>query len=377
MKKERILPAWLLILIDIVLIGAVLCTFAWFHHIEAFWFGLDEEIPDIPVFTKPGSNDQNRPDTDGSSGGDSGDGSDGQDDLPPATDGYDYSGDFGKKFGNLFLKEGQEFISTATEYKSRDMWVTLTEVNRDMYYEGTGRTYTVQYFVYDIYVRNIENLYTVSVGTREPMENLLEKTEDKTGNLNKDGRPIAATNGDYWGNYNHTEVAVRNGVVLRYAEHITSDICVLYFDGTLETITPDEYDWNEIAARSPYQIWEFGPALLDDNGGMIKEFSNDSYDHNVVDARHPRSSIGYYEPGHYALVVVDGRSDDSQGVRVAQIAQIYNELGCKQAYNLDGGDSCQAYFNGEMYRVDQEREENGEGQRDLFDIVCVGEIKKN
>lgn len=376
MKKERILPAWLLIIIDILLIGAVLCTFAWFHHVEAFWFGLNEEIPDLPVFTKPGSDNPSSPNTNGNPSGSTG-GSDGQGDASVLDDGYDYSGDFGYRFGKLFLKEGEEIISTATEYKSSDMWVTLTEVNREMYYEGTGRTYTVQYFIYDIYIRNIENLYTVSVGTREPLADLLEETEDKTGDLLKDGLPIAAVNGDYWGNANHTEVAVRNGVVLRYSEHISSDICVLYFDGTMETVTPDEYDWNEIAAKSPYQIWEFGPALLDDNGGMITEFSNDSYDHNVVDARHPRSSIGYYEPGHYALVVVDGRSDDSQGVRIAQLAQIYTELGCVQAYNFDGGDSCQAYFNGEMYRVDQEREENGEIQRELFDIVCVGEIKKD
>lgn len=362
MKKERILPAWVLIVIDLLLVGALLCSFAWFHHIESFWFGLDEEIPDLPVFSKPVHNSSDpSPDS-------------GADQYAP--DGYDYSGDFGQRFGNLFLKEGEEVISTATEYKSRDMWATVTEVNRDMYYEPNGKTYTVQYFVYDIYVRNIENLYTVAVGSREPLENMLERTEDYTGDLQKDGIPIAAVNGDYWGNYNHTEVAVRNGVVLRHSDYITSDICVLYFDGTMETYTPETYDWTTIASQSPYQIWEFGPALLDENGDMITEYSNDSYDHNVVDARHPRSSIGYYEPGHYALVVVDGRSDDSQGVRVAQIAQIYNELGCKRAYNFDGGDSAQAYFNGEMLRVDQEREENGEGQRDLFDIVCVGEIKK-
>lgn len=381
MKKERILPAWLLIIIDVVLIGAVLCAFSWFHHVRALWGGGNDQSSNAEIagdrFTNPNSN--NNSCNCNCNGSGSNQDSNGGDDTDPENpgDGYDYSGQFGSKFGNLFLKEGEEVISTATEYKSQDMWVTLTEVNRDMYYEGTGRTYTVQYFVYDIYVRNIENLYTISVSEREPIEDLLEKSSDKTGSLLKDGIPIAAVNGDYWGNANHTEVAVRNGVILRHADMITSDICVLYFDGTMETYTPDEYDWNAIASKSPYQIWEFGPGLLDDNGEVITEFSNESYDHNVIDSRHPRSSIGYYEPGHYALVVIDGRSDDSQGVRVAQIAQIYNELGCMQAYNFDGGDSAQAYFNGEMYRVDQEREEAGQGQRDLYDIVCIGEIKKD
>lgn len=364
MKKERILPAWLLLIIDILLIGAVLCGFSWFHHIKPLWFGTNDSTADLGdnlQFTNPYNSgncscncccNRNDPDDPG--------------------DGYDYSGQFGSKYGNLFLKEGEEVISTATEYKSHDMWVTLTEVNRDMYYQPTDKTYHVQYFIYDIYVRNMENLYTVSVSKREPIENLMEKTEDKSGALLKDGLPIAAINGDYWGNANHTEVAVRNGKVLRVTDMITSDICVLYYDGTMETISPDEYDWNAIAAKAPYQIWEFGPGLLDDNGEMITKFSNDSYDHNVVDQRHPRSSIGYYEPGHYALVVVDGRSDDSDGVRIAQMAQIYHELGCVQAYNFDGGDSCQAYFNGEMYRVAEGRDD----QRTLFDIVCIGEIKK-
>ena len=369
MKKERILPVWLLIVIDIVLIGAVLCTFSWYHHIQVLWYGLDEELPDMPAFTKPQYNEGVRPN--GGNPGNNGTNTDFPD------DGYDYSGQFGAKFGNLFLKEGEEVVSTATEYKSRDMWVTLTEVVRDMYYEPTGKTYHVQYFVYDIYVRNIENLYTVSVSKREPIEDMLNRTEDLSGALPVSGIPIAAVNGDYWGNEKNTEVAVRNGVVLRHSETVKNDVCVLYFDGTLETYTRYEYNWNAIAARAPYQIWEFGPALLDENGKMIATYDEEDYDDYVVDNRHPRSSIGYYEPGHYALIVVDGRSDDSQGVRIAQLAQIYEELGCKEAYNFDGGDSCQAYFNGEMYRIDQEREENGEGQRDLFDIVCIGEFKKN
>ena len=362
MKKERILPAGVVIGLDILLIAAILFTFCWFHHIKPLWFGVEDDV-NLPQthFTKPSTPVQTTPGTS----------TDENDPVEP-DDGYDYSGDFGAKFGNLFLKDGEEIISTDTEYKSEDMWVTLEEVNTQMVYNG--KTYTVQYFVYDIYVRNIENLYTVSVGTREPIEDLLERTEDKSGPLNKEGTPIAAVNGDYWGNAKHTYVAVRNGAVLRYSDYIESDICVLYYDGTMETITPDEYNWNEIAAKSPYQIWNFGPELLDEQGNMITDFGD--FDNYVINYRHPRSSIGYYEPGHYCLVVVDGRSDDSQGVRMIQMAEIYYGLGCKAAYNFDGGDSAQAYFNGEMYRVDQEREEEGTGQRDLYDIFCIGEIRK-
>ncbi|MBO5778109.1 MAG: phosphodiester glycosidase family protein [Clostridia bacterium] len=357
MKKERILPAGLVIVLDLLLIAAILCTFSWFHHIKPLWFGLDEDN-DVPntQFTKPITSPSTGPDN--------------APEVPD--DGYDYSGDFGSKFGNLFLKDGESVILTDTEYKSKDMWVTLEEVNTQMYYNG--KTYTVQYYVYDIYVRNIENLYTVSVSSREPIEQMVERTEDKSGPLIKDGLPIAAINGDYWGNDKQTLVAVRNGAVLRYSDYIESDICVLYYDGTMETISPREYNWNEIAAKAPYQIWNFGPALLNENSEMITDFKN--FDDYVIDQRHPRASIGYYEPGHYCFVVVDGRSDDSQGVRMIQMAEIYYGLGCKVAYNFDGGDSAQAYYDGEMIRVDQERDEDGDDQRKLYDIVCIGEIRK-
>lgn len=355
MSKERVLPIGWLMIIDLLLIAAILCSFAWFHHIQSLWFGLEEEAPSIPAFSKPQSSQSESPII--------------------GANGYDYSGDFGRQFAHKFLKDGEEIVSTETEYVSHDIAVKLEEVNTQVYYNG--KTYTVQYFVYDIYVRNIENLYTVSVTDREPMEQMINRTEDHSGVLQSLGTAIAAVNGDYWGNAKHTYLAVRNGSVLRHSDYVLSDICVLYYDGSMETISPNEYDWDTISAKSPYQIWNFGPALLDKQGNMITKYSNDSFDHNVVDQRHPRTGIGYYEPGHYCLITVDGRSDDSDGMRMIQLAELFYGLGCKVAYNLDGGDSAQAYFNGTMCRVDQDREQNGEDQRALYDIICIGEVKRS
>jgi exopolysaccharide biosynthesis protein len=56
---------------------------------------------------------------------------------------------------------------------------------------------------------------------------------------------------------------------------------------------------------------------------------------------------------------------------MAQLADIMEELGCTSAYNLDGGGSSLAYYNGEMIRV----VEDEETQRSLFGIICVGEIR--
>ena len=60
----------------------------------------------------------------------------------------------------------------------------------------------------------------------------------------------------------------------------------------------------------------------------------------MVANRNPRTGIGYFEPGHYCLVVVDGRDGDSApGASIEEFASVFESLGCTQAYNLDGGGS--------------------------------------
>ncbi len=309
----------------------------------------------------------------------------------------DTSGDFGAAFPERFLygsevvdlSDDAEIRAYAAEqgiqlqdrkdgkfigfYRSHDLYISLIEVNTVLHYVGTGKDYTVQYFVYDIYVRNIENLFTVTSDPRKPAEKLIANGEKYAG-----GSVIATINGDYLGNKNHCLFAERNGEILRFpdaskGEILESDACVLYYDGSVEMIKPSNYDYASIVEKKPYQIWNFGPSLLDENGSPIPEFDDSSYDGNISDKRHPRSSFGYYEPGHYCFVSVDGRSQDSEGVRLAQLSDLHAELGCTSAYNMDGGDSGQSYWKYEMIRGDEER---GDDQRDLYDIICIGEVKK-
>ncbi len=251
-------------------------------------------------------------------------------------------------------------------YRSHDIFLTILKVNTRLYFPGTGKSYTVQYYLYDIYIRNIDNLFTAyTTGSRVPMEDLMAEAEAEGADI------VAAVNGDYMGNLNHALVCERNGYALRLPLRVESDVCVLYYDGTVETLTPAQYNRDAIAAKNPYQIWNFGPALIDENGKAVEEYSHDSYDNNIIDSRHPRTSFGYYEPGHYNFLVVDGRSDDSQGVRILQLAWLQEMYGAKAAYNMDGGDSTQAWYQDSTLRVDEDR---GDDQRKLFDIICIGEV---
>ena len=81
-----------------------------------------------------------------------------------------------------------------------------------------------------------------------------------------------------------------------------------------------------------------GPALLDADGKSTEI-------RHALAGPNPRTAIGYYEPGHYCFVVVDGRGE-SFGISLNNLSILMHDLGCVAAYNLDGGASAQMYWNG-------------------------------
>lgn len=76
--------------------------------------------------------------------------------------------------------------------------------------------------------------------------------------------------------------------------------------------------------------------------------------------------LGYYEPGHYCFVVVDGRVKHSAGLNMENLAKLMADLGCKQAYNFDGGDTSQMYWNGAICNTPS-------GNRSQVDIIYLVE----
>lgn len=307
---------------------------------------------------------------------------------------FDFSGDFAMGFPLIFL-QSDEIVRLSDDkaireytaengiildengecvyvslYRSRDIFVAVSENNTRLYNPDTGASNKAQYFVYDIYIRNIENFYTVSAETRKPFKTLMAQGA-------KGGTVVAAVNGDYMGNTNHVLVSVRNGAIYRAPEMTESDICVLYYNGVMKNYTPEEYDRAAILEGKPYQIWNFGPSLLDGEGKAITEYNTRAYDTGVVEQRNPRTAIGYYEPGHYFFLAVDGRSSDSGGATMDQLAAICEGLGAKIAYNMDGGDSAQAYSFDTVLRDDAQRHADGDPQRNLWDIIVIGERTEN
>ena len=249
------------------------------------------------------------------------------------------TGMWGAKFADKFASGDVE--KTDNSYKSRDVNVTLEKVQEN----------GVTYFWADIYVRNLENFKT-AFGQGDP-----GKT-DTTVNMAKENNAIVAISGDYFSAH-PKGIVIRNGQL--YRESKFQDVLVMNNDGSMETFTADKFDIDKVKQSGAWQAWSFGPMLLAD-GQPMQNFNT-----NVAVAN-PRSAVGYYEPGHYAFLLVDGRQDGySKGMTMKEMSQLFYDRGCKVAYNLDGGQTAVMAFMGEV--ADQPYN----GGRKVSDILYIGE----
>lgn len=210
----------------------------------------------------------------------------------------------------------------------------------------------------DIYIASIDNFKTATANNE-----LKYFSVEDVMNIDAASHAILAISGDLYA-YQASGLLMRNGVLYRN-DPTGCDVCVLYANGVLATYRRGSFSNQDILDADPLQIWNFGPALLDENGQAYPSFQVST----AVGYPNPRSAVGYYEPGHYCFVVVDGRQEGySAGLLIPELAQLFQELGCTSAYNLDGGGSAVMTFMHEKYS----RQSNG-ADRALSDILLITE----
>lgn len=242
--------------------------------------------------------------------------------------------DWHKKFANHF---SNTVIITDNEYKSPNLSIELSygniETNRlDMSEKGKHKKYgtKIAYTLADIYIGDITCIQTAFAQDTYGI-GYSEKLTDMSARL----KSVLAINGDSYSNNRHRNngTIIRNGVIYRNAD-TDMETCVLNWDGTMKIYTPQELDTQTLIDTGAYQSWVFGPSLLDENGKAKTDFLTWDY---ILES-HPRTAIGYYEPGHYCFLLVDGRKKNySRGMFTDEMSQFFEDLGCKAAYNLDGG----------------------------------------
>ena len=167
---------------------------------------------------------------------------------------------------------------------------------------------------------------------------------DSTSNMASNVGATIAINGDYYGARTSGYV-IRNGELLRdVSAGDDQEDMVLWADGSMSIIAEGDYTARELLDKGAMQVLSFGPGLIID--GKISVDSTDEVGKAM--ASNPRTAVGYISDNHYVLVVADGRTSESEGLSLLQLAQFMETLGVSQAYNLDGGGSSTMYYNGEV-----------------------------
>ena len=242
---------------------------------------------------------------------------------------------------------------TDSSYKDENISINLTETTVN----------NTQVYLADVTVSSSEYLKTAfaqnAFGT-----NVTAKTSETA----TDNNAILAVNGDYYG-ANSTGYVIRNGVVYRdtVRENSSNGDLAIYKDGSFKIIYEDQISAEQLVKDGVINLLAFGPALVEN--GEIAVGTNEEVGQAM--ASNPRTAIGIIDENHYIIVVSDGRTSESKGLSLYQMAEVMKSYGVKTAYNLDGGGSSTLYFNGQVINKPTTGG-NKISERAVSDIVYIG-----
>jgi exopolysaccharide biosynthesis protein len=226
---------------------------------------------------------------------------------------------------------------------------------------GSGED-KITYYVADVTFQDEANLDTAfaknAFGT-----NIIEDTSTIAENNNA----IFAINGDYYG-FRSDGVIIRNGTLFR--DEPAREGLALYSDGSLQAYAEEAISSDALLEAGVTDTFSFGPALVTE-GEIAGDFSSVKIDKNFgnrsIQAANPRTGIGMVAPNRFLFVVVDGRSSKSRGMTLTEFAELFQDLGAVEAYNLDGGGSSTMYFMGRVVN-----DPLGKGnERGVSDIIYI------
>ena len=250
-------------------------------------------------------------------------------------------------------KAAETATVTDTGYSDDNISVTLTE-------KTVSNT---QVYIADVTVSSSEYLKT-AFAQNTYGNNVTAKTSETAANNNA----ILAVNGDYYG-ANTTGYVIRNGVVYRdtVREDSSNGDLAIYKDGSFKIIYEDQVSADQLVKDGVVNLLAFGPSLVE-NGEIVVD-TNSEVGQSM--SSNPRTAIGIIDENHYIIIVSDGRTTESEGLSLYQMAEIMKSYGVKTAYNLDGGGSSTLYFNGQVINKPTTNG-NTISERSVSDIVYIG-----
>ena len=189
---------------------------------------------------------------------------------------------------------------------------------------------------------------------------------DTTSAIAESVNAVLAINGDYYG-VQQSGYVIRNGVLYRSKAKKGAEDLVIYKDGSFAIIQESEITAQELLENGAWNVLSFGPALIEN--GELAVSVNDEVGRAKAD--NPRTAIAVIDELHYLFVVSDGRTSESKGLSLYELASYLQAKGAQIAYNLDGGGSSTMVFNGEVVNNPTSGGERIK-ERSVSDIVYIG-----
>ena len=222
------------------------------------------------------------------------------------------------------------------------------------------REYDSAIYVADVTVSDVSYLKT-ALASNTYGRNITDTTYD----MANDNNAILAINGDYYG-ARQSGYVIRNGSLYRNSSG-NRDALAIMKNGEFEFVTEGDSSAETLLENRALQVFSFGPVLLED--GSISVTENDEV--GMAMASNPRTAIGYLGKNHYVFVVSDGRTSESAGLSLYELASFMKSLGVVDAYNLDGGGSSTMVFKGEVINTPTTNGHSTQ-ERAVSDILYIG-----
>jgi exopolysaccharide biosynthesis protein len=116
-----------------------------------------------------------------------------------------------------------------------------------------------------------------------------------------------------------------------------------------------------------------GVPQLIKNGKVDIDYEAEKTSKAFVETHHPRTAVARLKDGKFLMITVDGRSEQSGGISLPDLAAFLLELGATDAMNLDGGGSTTMFLNGKIVNKPSDKE----GERKVSDAILVFPRKRN
>ena len=235
------------------------------------------------------------------------------------------------------------------------------------YSDSKSKITVTQYRAYDsnIYVADVEVTDGTSILSAFANNTYGRNITDTTSDMAEENNAVLAINGDYYG-ARQSGYVIRNGVVYR-SQGSNGEDMVISKDGTLSFISESDTTTDSLIQKQAWQVLSFGPVLVEN--GQVAVTENDEV--GMAMASNPRTAIGTVAKNHYLFVVSDGRTSESAGLSLYELANFMKSLGATNVYNLDGGGSSTMAFQGEVVN-NPTTNGNKISERAVSDILYIG-----